>query len=489
MFGGVQSDVDEWIRSAEALRLPDAPPTEDLISNFVRICLKGRMPVLLAAHRIPHPSYNYFKNFEENSHGPWDSDEEDPTAKTPPLWNVLGFDLAFPLGVPASVLTSTPDWVRYYARRGFNVITFKTVRSVKHDAHAEPNWVFLRDLSAPIEGGQIPPVVYGNLDTWPTNPQAFSTANSFGVPSFEPTVWMRHVQDSLQVLGPEQLLIVSVMGSSEYFEGEEELIQDFVKVALMAQDAGARAIELNLSCPNTLDPVTQEVRGPICANRDTASRVVQQVREALRPETKLVAKLSYMPHEQLEGLVRPLVEAGFLDGVAGINTMQTVVESDGGQLTFPDRVKAGVSGIAIRDFAMDFVRSMKDIKNSCNRRVDILGMGGVMTARDVLTFQACGADAVQTASAAFFNPRLPSEVQSLRGNRAFDDVELEAKARVLQELEEGPKSFADLRRTLEDIFPPEAIISNQVRMILRALQGDDLVKMERSGSQIEYAKH
>src|SRR5205085_2457229 len=95
----------------------------------------GRLQPLLAAYDIPHPSYNYFEDFRGNSDGPWDRLPQTWQAPTPALWTVLGFDVGFPLGVPASVLTSTARWIDYYARCGFNVLTFKTVRSMERDAH------------------------------------------------------------------------------------------------------------------------------------------------------------------------------------------------------------------------------------------------------------------------------------------------------------------------------------------------------------------
>src|SRR5206468_2823887 len=154
------------------------------------------------------------------------------------------------VGVPASVLTATADWIEYYARRGFNVLTYKTVRSALRDAHSKPNWVFLNDLTEPLEPGQTPET-YGDALVWPRDPNAFSMANSFGVPSFAPEIWQKDVSKAVASLRSGQVLIVSVMGTWEDFKGPE-LIKDFVNVARMAKGAGAPAIELNLSCPNTI---------------------------------------------------------------------------------------------------------------------------------------------------------------------------------------------------------------------------------------------
>jgi dihydroorotate dehydrogenase len=220
-------------------------------------------------------------------------------------------------------------------------------------------------------------------------------ANSFGIPSPDPTVWAPDIRHALDVLRPGQILIVSVVGEYEEHTGQA-LVADFVDVACLAERAGARIIELNLSCPNTLGRDGSGVYPPICSSPEDTYKIVSAVRAALDPSTKLVAKLGYLPRAELESVVEPIAEA--VDGVAGINTLQVPVTGDHGQpvfrgsLTDPDkpRLEAGVSGIAIRDLALDFVRCLALLRRKNDWHFDIIAM-----------------DAVQTATAASNNPELP----------------------------------------------------------------------------------
>ena len=410
-----------WLRQVTANENLDQEPRLEVLQDFIRLCVQLRLHLLLAAYQIPHPSYNYFGTFEEdNAGGPWDSPPQKLEALTPAVWSVLGFDVGFPIGVPASVLTATADWIDYYARHGFNILTYKTVRSQVRKAHPEPNWVFLQGMDQPLTPGQIPDSVKGELFDWPNNPRAFSMANSFGVPSFPPERWQPDVKDALSRLRSDQLLIVSVMATYEECQSLQLVVEDFVRVSKMAEEAGAPAIELNLSCPNTVDPATGTVKKDlICESPVVTEEIVTRVRSALKGQTRLVIKLGYMGRDELKSVVVPLFKGGpLIQGISGINTIQMkVLKADGkptfvgsGQNPQAPREKAGVSGIAIREYGLDFVRSLAAIRQEHGLDFDIIGMGGVMCAADVDAYQRAGASAVQTATAAFFNANLPQEI-------------------------------------------------------------------------------
>jgi tRNA-dihydrouridine synthase len=216
---------------------------------------------------------------------------------------------------------------------------------------------------------------------------------------------------------------VSVVGNYEDLKGQD-LVDDFVDVARAAEEAISahpdspcgRAIELNLSCPNTITAGAKGVESPLCETPDYVHLIVKAVRAALQTETRLVLKLGYLTREKLAEVVSDVAED--VDAIAGINTLQvSVVGPDGrpafrGTIEDPDcdRTRAGLSGIAIRNFALDFVRSLALLRRANNWQFDIIGMGGVMEPHDVRTLMASGADAVQTATAAANHPRFPSEL-------------------------------------------------------------------------------
>lgn len=143
---------------------------------------------------------------------------------------------------------------------------------------------------------------------------------------------------------------------------------------------------------------------PLCEDPIHAGEIVQAVRSALKSETKLVAKLGYLSEPRLSEVVSRI--APDVDGIAGINTLQVKVIDESGEPAFKgvpgdpsrDRPKAGLSGIAIRDLARDFVRRLSALRDSHGWSFDIIGMGGVMDTHDVRALLASGADAVQATS-------------------------------------------------------------------------------------------
>ncbi len=369
-------------------------------------CKDNGLDDILLAAGVVHP-YNYRRSFGQDPPSvDLDDDHVVPSHPRP----LLGREVGFPIGVPASVLTANAKWVEYFAHHGFNVLTFKTVRSREWAPNEFPNWVFLEDLAQPLPVDINPCdiVAHGDNGTYLRKLREFSTANSFGVPSYKPAEWMAQVRASVELLREDQILIVSVMGSSTPEDPPGELCADFVKVALMALEAQAPAIELNLSCPNTLSDTDESgVKPPLCESVQDTIKVVRAVSDAIGGRVPLVAKLGYQPLPQLRLLVSEL--APYVQAFSGINTLQVRVATPSGARTFGDRQLAGISGIAIRHLAVDFVRSLKTIRDEGDFKYDIIAMGGVMEPADVYALLAVGADAVQMATAASVNPNFPGE--------------------------------------------------------------------------------
>jgi dihydroorotate dehydrogenase len=275
--------------------------------------------------------------------------------------------------------------------------------------------VFIDDGDTPWVDSEHVDMVTGSVKAWPKNFRSFSTANSVGVPSVHPNQWRANFERSLGVLKPGQILILSVMGTSGLTD--RNLIEDFVEVAKLAEAAGAEFIELNLSCPNTIDTSSPSgTQRPVCESPGPTLEIVDAVRQAV--DAKLVAKLSYLEPGLLEDVVGPLLS--MVDAISGINTLQkSVVDSDTRKPLFVGtaedenaiRDPAGVSGAVIRNLGLEFVRGVRSL--SSRQTVDIIGIGGVMTGDDYAAYRDRGADAVQVATGALVNTRLPSEVAEI----------------------------------------------------------------------------
>ncbi len=445
------------------------------LHQVVGVCVQAQLFHLLTSHRVAHPTYNYLRAYD-CSPLPWDS-PRDVRPIGQPAWRVLGFDVFFPIGIPASVLTANAQWIRYYADRGFNVLTFKTVRTHKRPPHVPPNWLFVDGFTTPLapNSPRVGLTVAASEAIWPELPDQFSMVNSFGVPSADPSEWMLELEAALREVGPGRVLIASVIGD-EQLESFNATVNDYARAARMAKECGAQAIELNLSCPNTIQDGKVKV-DMIGSQPEATAAVVQAVRAAIGNEIRLVIKLHYMPLEQLESVLA--ASHRFVDGVAGINTLQVEIRSPAVEPVFPGRDKAGLSGVAIRDLGLEFAANALIIRDRLSRTEDdfsIIAMGGVMNADDVERYRSLGVSAVQTATAAFFNADLAAEVARRYRSQAQTTMELRAEGRTLEELMRGPRPFKELIAILADEFKPTSLeVAGQVRGILRRMEAKGLI--------------
>lgn len=459
------------------VELPDDDSILNLRATISRLCVEANLQHLLTAAGIPHPVYNFSASFDENVAGPRGASSS-AAIPTPARWRLMDIAVRLPIGVPASGLTLNAPWVRYYASQGFNILTYKTVRSIERPPHRHPQWIFVEDIEPPWQTlGDVAEGVRGDLRTWPRSFARFSTANSFGVPSPPPSEWQRDVADSLGVLSEGQLLIVSVMGTSDERDTSRHLIDDFVKVAQLAESAGAPAIELNLSCPNRIRPgADTRVDPPLSFDPVAVRQVVQSVREGLRNRsTKLVAKLSYLAGDTLYDVIDAV--ALFIDAVSGINTIQAPIATPDGRSTpfigtahdpEKERTFAGVSGSAIRTLGLDFVSRVAKYRDSTKANFDIIGIGGVASAADAARYWEAGADAVQSATGACVFPWLPQEIASTKSGFR------EARRLSKRAIQQAPRRSTAAGR-----------IERQRDELLSALKDHDLLDRSQVTEQIE----
>ncbi|TFV90238.1 dihydroorotate oxidase [Blastococcus sp. CT_GayMR20] len=375
-----------------------------------RLLFRAGRADLLERHGFPFPRYDFRQDLKQNESGPFSGgsvvdDHRAPAPGGP--WTVLGQPIGVPIGIPACPLTMNARWVSFYARQGFNLLTYKTVRSVPRPALPDANWYFADTDAAPWEEADIGSAeVTAGPTVWPRSAHRFSTVNSFGVPSHDPAVWQPDVRRAMSALDADQLLLLSVMGNFEDHRGEE-LASDFARTAVLGAETGVRAIELNLSCPNGV--ADGRPLPAIYLDGDSVRSIVGAVRAALGDSVALVVKVGYMPAERLRLSLGPV--AHLVDGVAGINALQLPVrDPTRSRPTFPGRLEAGVSGHPIGHLAVDFVRGLAALREDVGVAFDILAMGGATGVDEALRLFDAGATAVQSASGAFFNPLLADEL-------------------------------------------------------------------------------
>jgi dihydroorotate dehydrogenase (NAD+) catalytic subunit len=103
-----------------------------------------------------------------------------------------------------------------------------------------------------------------------------------------------------------------------------------------------------------------------------------------------------------------------VSAVSAINTFAAPVHDEYNQQALPGvgRLKAGLSGHAIKDIGLDMTKRLHMLRHQNNLKFEIIGIGGVLTARDFLDYQDAGADAVLSGTGAMWNPNLAAQVKA-----------------------------------------------------------------------------
>lgn len=170
-------------------------------------------------------------------------------------------------------------------------------------------------------------------------------------------------------------VIVSVAGTNE---------EEFAEVAWMAEDSGASAVELNLSCPHAKGMGLE-----IGMDLSLSSEIVRTVTTTTK--IPVFVKLGYM--DSLVNTASKLLELG-VDALVLINTVRAMkVDIYALKPVLTNKV-GGLSGRAIKPIA---VRAIYEVYKEL--RAPIIGVGGISKWQDVVEFMLVGARAVQVGSA------------------------------------------------------------------------------------------
>jgi dihydroorotate dehydrogenase len=345
---------------------------------------------------LPVPTYDTDRTYDENY-------ERGPTfagpmpALVPPRrpQEFLGFRLNSPLGVPAGPLLNSA-YVGLYARLGWDVPVYKTVRSVARSCHPAPNCLFI----APDVLNEEDALSVRAVEPAPQTVAGLAITNSFGMPSKAPDEWMTDVRAAQDKMGEGQLLIVSIVGTPG--AGGRDLAGDFAHTAALAKEAGARVIEANFSCPNVVSG-----EGSLYSDPDFSAAVTGRIRKEIG-DTPLLIKIGALPEARLRSVVQ--ANLANIDGIAAINTVPLrIVDKAGGQALPGDgRLQSGVCGAAIRNVAAEMTARLVRIRRDLGARFAVISVGGVMTESDIDGRVALGADLVMSATAAMWDPLLAS---------------------------------------------------------------------------------
>jgi dihydroorotate dehydrogenase (NAD+) catalytic subunit len=174
-------------------------------------------------------------------------------------------------------------------------------------------------------------------------------------------------------------IIASVYGYSS---------KDFAEVAKVATEAGADALELNVSCPHV-----EETGAEIGSDPELVAEVVREVKKKV--EKPVFVKLT--PNvANIAEIARAAVEAG-ADAITAINTLRAMaIEIETAQPLLANKI-GGLSGPAIKPIA---VRCVYEIYREVD--VPVIGCGGITDWRDAVEFMLAGASAIQIGTVIAF---------------------------------------------------------------------------------------
>ncbi len=346
--------------------------------------------------------YDVKKTFEENlMEGPF-FDGEIPKRIVPPKkdWvNLFDYQIMTPLGVPACPFVVNARGVKLASDLGFDVITWKTIRSKKTLAHPHPNVALLRNT--PIHHFDQPMTV---TKTLPNSFSELAVTVSIGNASHEFAWVLSDMERGLSHVKPGQILISSIYGVGDT---QDALIADFVYLASCVKEVGVHAVEANLSCPN--------VTGLLYKDVDLVSKLCSALVSALGTIPLTIKLGVFNSTDEMKEILTAAAAAG-VRGITGINAIGLNVVDEKGEQFFKGRPHAGVCGAPIQPYGLQFVREARRISDAEKLNLVILGCGGITLPEHIDLFFDAGADAALSASGAMYNPYLMGEYHSRPGH-------------------------------------------------------------------------
>lgn len=168
-------------------------------------------------------------------------------------------------------------------------------------------------------------------------------------------------------------------------------VEEYAQIVDVIGDA-VTGFELNVSCPNV-----KEGGALFGQNPKMVARIVKMVRK--KTKLPIIVKLTANFCDPLI-VAKASVEAG-ADGISLINTIYGMAFDIN---TKKPIIRGGLSGPAIKPFALYCVHRLKDLK------VPIIGMGGIMSGRDAYEFIIAGASAVAIGTVVLRNPYAPIKI-------------------------------------------------------------------------------
>lgn len=210
--------------------------------------------------------------------------------------------------------------------------------------------------------------------------------NAVGLQNKGVDYFIEHIYPRIEHLDTE--IMVNVSGAS---------VADYTEVChRLTQCPKIHAVEVNISCPNVKQGGM--AFGTTC---EGAAEVTRAVRKAW-PGT-LIVKLS--PNVTSIADIARAVEAEGADAVSLINTLLGMAIDVERRRPYLSTITGGLSGPAVRPVA---VRMVWQVAKAVD--IPVVGLGGIMNARDALEFIMAGATAIEVGTANFIDPAVTVKI-------------------------------------------------------------------------------
>lgn len=210
--------------------------------------------------------------------------------------------------------------------------------------------------------------------------------NAVGLQNKGVDYFIEHIYPRIEHLDTE--IMVNVSGAS---------VADYTEVChRLTQCPKIHAVEVNISCPNVKQGGM--AFGTTC---EGAAEVTRAVRKAW-PGT-LIVKLS--PNVTSIADIARAVEAEGADAVSLINTLLGMAIDVERRRPYLSTITGGLSGPAVRPVA---VRMVWQVAKAVG--IPVVGLGGIMNARDALEFIMAGATTIEVGTANFIDPAVTVKI-------------------------------------------------------------------------------
>jgi len=260
--------------------------------------------------------------------------------------SVAGIKLENPIVIASGILGTTSGLMKRLSEAGAGAITTKTT------------------TLKPREGNPLPNVY--ELE--------FGLVNSMGLPNPGAEEMAKEIKKAKDEIRTP--ILASIAGEDE---------TEFLKVASMMEEAGADAIELNLSCPHS-----KKLGLELGSDPNLVRRIARELKGSI--SLPIIAKISaHFP--SIPEYLGSFIE--HIDGVTAINTLRAMVIDVDEMAPVLGGRYGGLSGPAIRPVAL---RAVNEIRRAFPD-ISIIGVGGVEDWRSALEMIMAGADAVGIGTA------------------------------------------------------------------------------------------